>query len=167
MNYKKEWIEINFRKKPISNEIRGNLKYFSSFFNQPRIDIAFHNLAYEKNLRNNSWVINLMSKIFNKDKKLYNYLKTNIPESNIEEIKIDSFESFYDESNNKTFINRFKSNFLRKLNKTIIDDFNLKFNKKYTKSMEDLFLSIPIIPIIITLNLILLSITILGVNEII
>ena len=167
MSYKKEWIEINFRKKPISNEIRGNLKYFSSFFNQPRIDIAFHNLAYEKNLRNNSWVINLMSKIFNKDKKLYNYLKTNIPESNIEEIKIDSFESFYDESNNKTFINRFKSNFLRKLNKTIIDDFNKKFNKKYTKSMEDLFLKIPIIPIIITLNLILLSITILGVNEII
>jgi len=93
----------------------------------------------KKNLRNNSWVINLMSKIFNKDKKLYNYLKTNIPESNIEEIKIDSFESFYDESNNKTFINRFKSNFLRKLNKTIIDEFNLKFNKKYTKSMEDFF----------------------------
>ena len=161
MSYKKEWIEINFNQKPISNEIRGNLKYFSSFFNQPRIDIAFHNLAYEKNLRNNSWVINLMSKIFNKDKKIYNYLQTNIPESNIEEIKIDSFESFYDESNNKTFINRFKSNFLRKINKTIIDDFNQKFNKKYTKSMEDLFLKIPIIPIILTLNLIILSITII------
>ena len=167
MSYKKEWIEINFNQKPISNEIRGNLKYFSSFFNQPRIDIAFHNLAYEKNLRNNSWVINLMSKIFNKDKKIYNYLQTNIPESNIEEIKIDSFESFYDESNNKTFINRFKSNFLRKINKTIIDDFNQKFNKKYTKSMEDLFLKIPIIPIILTLNLIILSITIIGRNKII
>ena len=167
MSYKKEWIEINFNQKPISNEIRGNLKYFSSFFNQPRIDIAFHNLAYEKNLRNNSWVINLMSKIFNKDKKIYNYLQTNIPESNIEEIKIDSFESFYDESNNKTFINRFKSNFLRKINKTIIDDFNQKFNKKYTKSMEDLFLKIPIIPIILTLNLIILSITIIRRNKII
>ena len=167
MSYKKEWIEINFNQKPISNEIRGNLKYFSSFFNQPRIDIAFHNLAYEKNLRNNSWVINLMSKIFNKDKKIYNYLQTNIPESNIEEIKIDSFESFYDESNNKTFINRFKSNFLRKINKTIIDDFNKKFNKKYTKSMEDLFLKIPIIPIIITLNLIVLTITMKGGNKII
>ena len=164
---KKEWIEINFSKKPISNEIRGNLKYFSSFFNQPRIDIAFHNLAYEKNIRNNSWVINLMSKILNKDKKLYKYLKTNIPESNIEEIKIDSFESFYDESNNKTFMNRFKSNFLKKLNKTIIDDFNKKFNKKYTKSMEDLFLKIPIIPIIITLNLIVLTITMKGGNKII
>ena len=93
-----------------------------------------------------------MSKILNKDKKLYKYLKTNIPESNIEEIKIDSFESFYDESNNKTFMNRFKSNFLKKLNKTIIDDFNKKFNKKYTKSMEDLFLKIPIILIIIAFN---------------
>jgi hypothetical protein len=162
---KKEWIEINFKKKPIPNELNGNLKYFSSFFNQPRIEIAFHKLAYEKNIGNNIWVINLISKLFQKDKELYNYLEINIPKENIEEIKIDSFETFFDNTNNKTFVNKFKGNFLRKLNKSNIDDFIQKFNKKHSQSMENLFLKIPIVPIIVTLNLIMISITLFRINK--
>ena len=162
---KKEWIEINFKKKPIPNELNGNLKYFSSFFNQPRIEIAFHKLAYEKNIGNNYWVINLISKLFQKDKELYNYLEINIPKENIEEIKIDSFETFFDNTNNKTFVNKFKGNFLRKLNKSNIDDFIQKFNKKHSQSMENLFLKIPIVPIIVTLNLIMISITLFRINK--
>ncbi len=162
---KKEWIEINFKKKPIPNELNGNLKYFSSFFNQPRIEIAFHKLAYEKNIGNNIWVINLISKLFHKDKELYNYLEINIPKENIEEIKIDSFETFFDNTNNKTFINKFKGNFLRRLNKSNIDDFIQKFNKKHSQSMENLFLKIPIVPIIVTLNLIMISITLFRINK--
>ena len=162
---KKEWIEINFKKKPIPNELNGNLKYFSSFFNQPRIEIAFHKLAYEKNIGNNIWVINLISKLFQKDKELYNYLEINIPKENIEEIKIDSFETFFDNTNNKTFVNKFKGNFLRKLNKSNIDDFIQKFNKKHSQSMENLFLKIPIVSIIVTLNLIMISITLFRINK--
>ena len=157
-----KWYSFNFKYHSSINDSNSNLNFFHCFICHPRLDFAFQNLAYNTNIKNNIWLFNLLSKILKKNKNLFKFSGNKIPNKNIEKIKVESYFSYFDYGNNKTYVNKYRKDIIKPIKINNLKDLEnkIKINNFFNENDEESFINKfpPFNIIVITILIIILSI---------